>query len=296
MAVDHQSRFTPVGPRYLEVFNLTERPFSITPDPRYTYFNATMKMALSHGTDLIEGRRGLGCIDGEIGTGKTTLARYFAMQAGAAGHNVAFIYQAPGGARQTESKWFSAIADDLRLPRANSAERTLAQIQTAAAEKRAEGNTTVVIIDDAHRIRAMGISALLALLNLQSSDEPLIQVVLFGQYPEIVDVLRSDRAFHSRLALRTTLTPMTRRDVAAMVQLRLREAGRDDELFDETAIDALYFRSRGIPRIICTIADRACTIASERGPATTIGAEDVVEASQALLHDESPVEADDGGQ
>lgn len=270
---------------YLTDFGLLDNPFRTTPSARYTYLTTSMKEAIAHSRHLVDSRRGLGAVTGDHGTGKTTLSRMFAEDARSDGNAIAYLPRVPGGARQTESKFYQAIAADLDLPAASgrSAERTLTGITEAAIRAlRDRGKTVVVIVDEAHRLRAPGIAALMALLNMQTESDQLVQVLLFGQLP-LSDVIRSDGAFHSRLAIHVTLNPLLLHDVKRMMTHRLHQAGREDPLFSDEALTMLYERSQGIPRRICMIADGACLRAWDESK-SLVDKEHVIAAASALMH------------
>lgn len=271
---------------YLRHFGLLENPFRITPNPRFTWSTASMIEALGHTRNVIDERLGCACVSGYVGTGKTTLSQVIAEDAAAEGHAVASLYRVPGDTKQTEAKIYAAIAEELNLPKASgrSAEKTLRAIQDHAIKKFSEGKTLVVLIDDAHRLRGPGFAALKSLLNLQDADAHLVQVVLFGQLPEMVDVLKTDVAIHSRLAAHTTLNPLTRDDVESMLVHRIRQAGRTSTFFSSAAVDALHRHSKGIPRFVCTMAHEATVYAFEATPRPQIIDESyAVRGAQAVL-------------
>ena len=274
------------GQPYLAHFGLEDNPFRTTPNAQYTFLTNSHREAILHITHLIDGRRGLGAVTGEIGTGKTTLARTVAERAEQDGNDVAFLLRVPGAARQTDSKIYQAIADDLNLGGAQgrSAEKMLNKIIDRASALAEKGKTMLVIIDEAHKLKPAGVQALLPLLSAQSDQEQLIQVLLFGQYPEMGSVLTTDEAFHSRLAIHPRLNPLVPMDVGEMLKHRLKVAGRAEPFFTKPAIDAIYQRSRGIPRKIVTIADRGAAHAFVRN-ASLVDVEDVIRAANDLMHE-----------
>lgn len=273
---------------YLRHLGLHEHPWVITPNPEFTYPSPSMRTALSHLEQVIAGTLGYCVIDGAIGTGKTTLKDTIEARAAKAGHSVADLYRVPGDIRQTETKIYAAIVEELNLGAAaqRTGERALKAIKDHAIGQYAKGKTTVVLIDDAHRLRGPGYSALKGLLNMQAQDAHLVQVILFGQLPEMVDVIKGDKALHSRMAVHATLMPLAIADVAGMLDFRIRAAGGSKMFFADEAIEMIYARSGGVPRVVCTHADRACEAAFRRDERyKMVLAEDVKVAADALLHE-----------
>jgi general secretion pathway protein A len=273
---------------YLEHFGLEDAPFSTSPNPSYAYANDSMVTALRRMRGVVTSRSGLGIVDGEVGQGKTTLARSFVSDLETRGVPVVSLLNVPGGARQSEAVLLRTVSAELKLPRVkgDSADGNFNNISDFAFARNEEGNTTVVVIDDAHELRRNGIRAVLRLLNLQTINDQLMNIILFGQAPELLDVLKSDRALHSRLAARVQLTPLVAGEIAAMIKHRLRIAGRTKPLFTDAAIEAIAEASRGIPRLICRIAHYACELAYEK-KLQKVDHEEVAQASKLLASDPS---------
>jgi general secretion pathway protein A len=273
---------------YATWFDLKEYPFRISPHAKFAYVTSSMREALEHGRDVINGRLGIACISGEIGTGKTTLASLFAREAGER-NSVASLYRVPGGARQTEAQIHLEINRDLGIEtreRAKS-ETSLRKLEAEAWRQHEQGDTVVILLDDAHLLRPTGIHALLSICNMTAVDRPLVQILLFGQNPEMIDVLKGNAAFHSRLTMHTQLSRLDAHDLEEMIAHRLKVAGAKKNLFDDGAIALLYEYSRGVPRIACTIANRAMSYAADL-ESTRIHIRHVTRAAHALGHGETP--------
>lgn len=269
---------------YLADFGLEEPPFRITPSDRYTYLTASTKEAILHCQHAIDSRGGLCIISGEIGLGKTSLAQRKVRDASDAGCSTAYLHRVPGGARQTESKILTAILDDLEAPSPKRGQDRLMALRDFAMGQHERGSTTVLVIDDAHKLRSVGCDVLLGILNLQFQDVQLVQVLLFGEFPEMMGVVKQVEALHSRLLVHTRLNPMTRLDVQKMVEHRLRIAGRTAALFTAQGYDALFSYSKGSPRKICSIANLACIKAWD-ADIKMVGHEQVTAAATALEHE-----------
>lgn len=271
---------------YLRAFGLHDHPFRLAPDAKFAFVTHSMSEALTHGRNLIHGRHGLGCISGEIGTGKTTLAHLFARESDSR-DRVASLYRIPGGTRQTAAGILYEINRDLGIEtkERQTSERSLRKLEAFAFEQAAKNESVVILIDDAHLLRAVGVATLLAICNMTTVTAPMVQILLFGQAPEMQAVIAADRALHSRLAMHTTLQTLTGQEVGKMLATRLAAVGRDDSIFHAGAVAVIAKASCGIPRIICTLANRACMEAANE-KAKFVDNSHAERAVRALFHEE----------
>jgi general secretion pathway protein A len=240
---------------YTEFFGLNEKPFAITPDPRYLYMSARHTDALAHLLYGISESGGFIQLTGEVGTGKTTLIRSVLEQLPEKA-DIALILSP----QLTTLEFLETITQELRCPAAS--ERTVkAQIDAlnvALMRAHSEGRRVVLIVDEAQTLSPELLEQVRLLTNLETSKQKLLQIILIGQ-PELRELL--DRAEMRQIAQRITgryhLEPLTKEDTRAYVSHRLRVAGAQSDVFTSSAIGALYKHSRGIPRLINVIADRA---------------------------------------
>lgn len=280
-------RFKSDEAAYLERFGLNDLPFATTPNPAYAYAHPSMLEGLRQMRQVVIERSGLGMVSGEVGLGKTMLSRYVESDLSTRPWARALYFpRVPGGQRQTEASVMREVAHSLGLKRVsgNSSDAYYRAIAEVVEQKDASEGTTVIIIDDAHMLNASGVRALLRLLALQSLKNQFIQVLLFGQNPEMLDAVKSDRALHSRLSNHVELHPFSEEDVAKMVEYRLRVAGREAPLFTSEAINSLAVASRGIPRLICRTASLACVYACDEN-AKKVNDKHVSRAASQLYHD-----------
>jgi general secretion pathway protein A len=240
---------------YTDFFGLNEKPFAITPDPRYLYMSARHTDALAHLFYGISESGGFIQLTGEVGTGKTTLIRSLLEQLPEKA-DIALILSP----QLTTIEFLQAIIDELHCP--PSAERTVkAQIDALNAhlmEAHAAGRRVVLIVDEAQTLSPELLEQVRLLTNLETAKQKLLQIILIGQ-PELRDVLdRSDmRQIAQRITGRYHLEPLAKVDTEAYVEHRLRVAGAQRDIFTAGAVRALHRCSRGIPRLINVIADRA---------------------------------------
>lgn len=242
---------------YTQFFNLRETPFSITPDPAYLYMSPRHQEALGH---LLYGTGQYGGfvqLTGEVGTGKTTVVRTLLEQK-LEGVEVAMLHNP----RQSEREFVQSICDELRVIYDRDPTPTLKDLVDALnlhlLKNHAQGKRTVVIIDEAQNLAPGVLEQVRLLTNLETHKEKLLRIMLVGQ-PELSDVLASPelRQLASRITARYHLTPLEEDETAEYMRFRLGVAGTQEELFPPDAISEIHRRTRGVPRLINVLCDRA---------------------------------------
>ena len=245
---------------YYQVLGLDREPFSTSPDPAFFYQSQEHRAALANLIIEFRLKRGLSVILGDIGTGKTTLGRKLVQML-----------------KEREGFSFHMVLDptypseDLFF---NSLIRTLGIGLTAAAatlvdyrevlerflfEKGIRDQQTVVlIIDEAHKLNALSLEALRILLNYETNEAKLLQLVLLGQM-ELLPLLTGMPNLMDRISFRCTLKPFDLAETRRMIQFRLQEAGYRSRLalFTEEAIQAIYEHAEGYPRRIAMLCHKA---------------------------------------
>jgi general secretion pathway protein A len=240
---------------YEQFFSLEDSPFVLTPDPRFLLRSKSHHEVLSSLLYGITSQKGLMALIGDVGTGKTTLCR-------------ALLRELPHGVQSalvlnphlSDAELVGAILDDLGLERRGATKGelmgVLSQHLLAAG---AEGKTVVVILDEAQQMSVPALEQIRILSTLETPTRKLLQIILAGQ-PELEERLagRELRQLDQRIAIRCHLEPLSRRDTHRYVEHRLRIAGLPGELpFTRAALNRIYDYSRGIPRVINLVCDRA---------------------------------------
>ena len=240
---------------YAAHFGLTERPFSLAPDPRYLFLSAGHREALAH---LVYGLQGGGFVQltGEVGTGKTTVCRALLDQLPPE-VDVAMIFTP----RLTAVELLAAVCAELHLdtPSGTSSVKVLIDaLSKKLLDAHAKGRRTVVIIDEAQNLSMDVLEELRLLTNIETTREKLLQVILIGQ-PELVELMQRPelRQLGQRVTARYHLRPFTFAETNAYVAHRLEVAGQRDSMFTRGALRAVHRRSGGVPRLINNICDRA---------------------------------------
>lgn len=242
---------------YERFFGLDERPFAITPDPRYLYMSARHAEALAH---LVYGLREAGGfiqLTGEVGTGKTTLVR--SVLAGAPRDVEVALILNPC---VTVPEFLQTICEelDIVLPEgaAGSVKRLVDALNAHLLHANARGKRVALLIDEAHLLSHELLEQVRLLTNLETATRKLLQIILVGQ-PELRDVLarHAMRPLAQRITGRYHLGSLTRDESAAYVRHRLRVAGAMREIFTAGALRELHHLSAGVPRLVNVLGDRA---------------------------------------
>jgi len=242
---------------YLSFFGLAEKPFSITPDPRYLYLGARHSEALAHLVYGITEAGGFIQLTGEVGTGKTTIIRSLLARA-PQNAEIALIINprlSPQEFLQTLCEELGIAIPDTDRPNTKALVDLLNPYLLGA---HAAGRRVVLIVDEAQNLDAEVLEQVRLLTNLETATQKLLQIILIGQ-PELRALLdRNDlRQLAQRVTARYHLEPLGREDTAAYVRHRLRVAGATNDIFTRAALAEIYRQSGGVPRVINIIGDRA---------------------------------------
>lgn len=249
---------------YTAYFGLKENPFSISPDPRYLYMSEQHREALAHLVYGINTDGGFVMLTGEVGTGKTTVCRCLLDQI-SDNIDLAFILNP----KMTVEELLASICDELRIqyPQDNSSIKVfIDNINKYLLDAHARGRKTVLIIEEAQNLSTDVLEQIRLLTNLETNQQKLLQIIMLGQtelryklsHPEL-------RQLSQRITARYHLGPIDRQEVSEYVNHRLSVAGVNRKLFTDPTIKSLYRRSRGIPRLINLICDRALLGAYAQG-------------------------------
>jgi len=241
---------------YTEYFHLREMPFTITPDPAYLYLSPRHQEALGH---LLYGTGQYGGfvqLTGEVGTGKTTIVRTLLEQK-LPDVQLAMIHNP----RQNELEFIQSICDELGaayMPVEMTLKSLIDALNAHLLRTHAEGRRTVLIIDEAQNLDRNVLEQVRLLTNLETHKEKLLRIMLIGQ-PELIELLaRPDlRQLASRITARYHLMPLDERETGEYIRHRLRVAGSHEELFPVAAVREVHRITRGVPRLINILCDRA---------------------------------------
>ena len=242
---------------YLAFFGIAEKPFAITPDPRYLYLGRQHADALAHLVYGINDAGGFIQLTGEVGTGKTTTIRSLLARA-PKNAEIALIINP----RLSPLDFLQTICEELGIGvpdgAAGNAKELVDQLNRYLLRAHALGRRVVLIVDEAQNLSVEVLEQVRLLTNLETESQKLLQIILIGQ-PELRALLgRNDlRQLAQRITARFHLQPLSREDTLAYVRHRLRVAGATSEIFSGAALREVHRLSGGVPRVINIICDRA---------------------------------------
>ncbi|MFH1798466.1 MAG: AAA family ATPase [Candidatus Omnitrophota bacterium] len=245
---------------HFEVLGMDREPFSTSPDPRFFYDSPEHKAALMRILIEVRLRRGLSVILGDVGTGKTTLCRKL-LQVFKERENVEF-YIILDPTYKSEDLFLESLIKSfgLNLDREKSNILDYKQeLKNFLFKKGVEQNKTVVLlIDEAQKMNSESLEVLRMLLNYETNEFKLLQLVLVGQL-ELLSQLKELRNFVDRISLKYILNPFDAHEVREMLSFRLRMAGYKSRspLFDDGAIEEIYKNTQGYPRRVSMLCHNA---------------------------------------
>ncbi len=242
---------------YTSFFGLHEKPFSITPDPRYLFMSERHGEALAHLVYGVTESGGFVQLTGEVGTGKTTLVRTLLLNQMPDNADVAVVLNP----QITAHEFLLTICEELgiEVPEHKGSIKALTDaLNHHLLSAHADGRRTILVVDEAQNLAPAVLEQVRLLTNLETAKQKLLQIILIGQ-PELRELLgRNDlRQLAQRITGRYHLEPLSREETAQYVEHRLRVAGALGEVIDSGAKKAVFKRSQGVPRLINVICDRA---------------------------------------
>ena len=241
---------------YEKFFNLKEKPFNLTPDPKYLYLGENHREALAHLVYGVRERKGFMVMTGEVGTGKTTLLHALLRHLGDDTRTV-FIFNPILDVKDFFK--FVLIDLEIQIKDQTKGDYLLEIYQFLIESYRKKGNV-VLIIDEAHNLNPFIMEEIRLLSNFETATDKLIQIILVGQ-PELNAVLNLPkcRPLKQRISLWFFINPLNQKETGEYIGSRLYRAGMGNSCFTEKAVDEIFRYSRGIPRVINILCDNSLT-------------------------------------
>ena len=240
---------------YKNFFGFNERPFKLVPNPAYLFLSRSHEEALAHLTYAVIQGEGFMEITGEVGTGKTMLCRAF-LEHLDNDTKAAYIFNP----NLDSLELLKTINDEFGIPSdANNAKDLIDTLNSFLIEQKTQGKNTILLIDEAQNLTNEVLEQLRLLSNLETAKHKLLHIILVGQ-PELKEKLNSHelRQLKQRISLSCRLIPLSFKNVRNYIQHRINVAsGKPGIQFADAAYRAIYNYSKGIPRLINIVCDRA---------------------------------------
>jgi len=248
---------------YCEYYGFSEKPFTITPNPRFIFLSSNHREALAHLVYGIDTHAGFIAMSGEVGTGKTTLLRALLSQLDPEKYRSALIFNPCLSGEQL----LAGICREFCIePAERNSFGYLDALNQFLLEQHTAGRIVVLVIDEAQNLAPDVLEQLRMISNLETEQSKLIQIILAGQ-PELNDLLgRHDlRQLSQRITVRCRLAPMSLKDTSEYIQHRLKISGcRIPGFFPPSAVKKIFRFSQGIPRLINVACEQALVLAWTR--------------------------------
>ena len=241
---------------YLDFFKLKEQPFSSTVDDKFYYGSKQHAEALVRLKYAIDTMKGLAVVIGDIGTGKTTLARKMLNELDENKYEAALLVVLHSSVTTDWLMKKIALQIGVVSP-GDSKVDLLGQIYRQLLELHKKGLKTVVIIDEMQMLKSKEImEEFRGLLNMEVAEGKLITFVFFG-LSDMEDILALDEPLKQRIALRCRLAPLEGNNTREYINHRIRVAGAERGIFTAGAINKIHAYAKGVPRVINTVCDNA---------------------------------------
>lgn len=235
---------------YYRVLGLQKEPFTTSPDPSFLYLSAEHRAALYRLRISVKLRRGLGLILGDVGVGKTTLSRRFVQLVKDEPRVTVHMVLNPIFKDERDFLEDLCVRFGIPVEKSQSAAYYFNEMENYLFRKGVnEGQTIVLLIDEAQKLNDECLEALRGLLNYETNEFKILQVILFSQ-SELVPRLLRVRNFWDRISLKHVLPPLDFSEMRQMITFRLETAGYRSpiRLFSEEAFEVIYRATGGSPR------------------------------------------------
>jgi len=254
---------------YLTFFNLQEEPFSTVPNPRYFFLTPIHSTALGKTEFTVDAKKGLTIVFGDTGTGKSTLARLL-HQKFLDKDYISVLLTNPN--YPTTNSLLRTIIGEFALPKTSRSFKDNLDIfkMFLFQEGIEKDKTVVLIVDEAQTLRLPLLELMRQLINFETNEMKLLQLVLFAQ-EDLRRKLTHPMAknFRSRIAMASTLEKIGMNELAQMIEFRWTVAsGKKDHPFQPDALEALFQYSEGVPREANILADNSLLLAFLNGQRT----------------------------
>ena len=241
---------------YQDFYRLRKEPFHITPDPEFLFLSPSHKQALGSIVYGVRNRKGFVVITGEVGVGKTTILRSYLEGVAKQKTKVVYIFNANVSFKNLLKTIYKELGLDAKT---GDIVEMLNDLYQILMEEYKQGNTVLLIVDEAQNMPVETLENLRMLSNLETSKDKLIQIVLIGQYEfdEILN-LHELRQLKQRIVIRSTIIPLSEKESMAYIKHRLDKAALNGSpVFTKGALKRIIKEAKGIPRYLNILCDNA---------------------------------------
>ncbi len=239
---------------YKAFYGFNKDPFSIVPNPNFLFMSETHREALAQLIYGVQSGKGFIVITGEVGVGKTTVLHAFLESLRKIKAETAYIFNP----RLNLKEFMLLVAEEFELPKPKNKTEFILSLQRFLLKNYKDKRPVVLIVDEAQQLHPQLLEEIRLLLNLETGQKKLLQVVLAGQ-PELWDTLTllEFRQLRQRISLYHSISPLNLRDTERYIKQRLKKSGGNLNLFTPQAIKRIFDITQGIPRLINIVCNNA---------------------------------------
>jgi general secretion pathway protein A len=241
---------------YQDFYRLKREPFHITPNPEFLFLSPSHKQALGSIVYGVRNRKGFIVITGEVGVGKTTILRSYLEGVAKQKTKVIYIFNTNVSFKNLLKTIYKELGLD---PQSGDIVEMLNDLYQILMEEYRQGNTVLLIADEAQNMPIETLENLRMLSNLETSNDKLLQIVLIGQYEfeEILNLYEL-RQLKQRIVIRSTIVPLNGKESMAYIKHRLEKAALNGTpVFTKGAMRRIVREAKGIPRVLNILCDNA---------------------------------------
>lgn len=240
---------------YLDFYHLKRKPFHVTPDPEFLYLSPSHREALASIVYGVEQRKGIIEVTGEVGTGKTTILRSYLGQTDPERVKAAYVFNPNVSFPVLLKNLFQELGI---APKSGEIHEMIEQFYLFLIDEYKKGNSVILFVDEAQNMPVETLENMRLLSNLETATDKLLQIVLCGQ-PELENHLgrKELRQLSQRIAVRASISPLSRKESLEYIRHRLSKAFCDTEIFTPVALARIVDKAKGIPRVINILCDNA---------------------------------------
>ena len=241
---------------YLDYYSLKKEPFKNSPDPDFIFLSPSHREALASIVYGVEQRKGFITIIGEVGVGKTSILRYYLERVVKENIKTIYIFNP---ALSFTGLIKNILQNQGFTPKSDDHAELVSQFNQILIDRFKQKINVVLIIDEAQNMPVETIESLRTLSNLETSKDKLLQIVLVGQ-PELEEKLQLKelRQLRQRIAIKTTIAPLTKKECFEYINHRLAKVSFNGTgVFTRHALKMIIAESRGIPRLMNVLCDNA---------------------------------------
>jgi|GEM_PF-384841 len=248
---------------YTTFYGLSGPPFKNTPDPDFFFMSAGHQRALLFLLYAIREKKGLITVCGQAGTGKTALLQVIEREIG---QSVKMIFFLDAGSMGSSVSLSGYLLEKLGISATGLSRDNFGLLRDGLLQQIQQGISVVLVVDEAQNLDWRQLEQIRLLLNLETSDCKLLSIILVGQ-PELQNKLNQPtfQQLKQRIDLSCQIDPLTETESYHYIEFRLKRAGRDrQDIFTPEALQTIYLRTQGIPRLINNICDKALLLGFSR--------------------------------